>query len=306
MATHNDLMPSLVKFDEATHTYLSSTGVELVGTSMLINYLYPNKYKGVPANILAQAAQRGTDIHLACQQSDIFGVIPEDCPYQEVYAYRELVDGAGIKMIASEYLVSDDVSVATMIDCIDDHLNLYDIKTTRTLDLEALSWQLSICAYAFEAQNPALKVGKLYGIHLRGDRAEMRLVDRRSATEVQDLIFNYSVGLPMPSITDGHNVGDLSHIIDIERKIITFSKAVKDLEDVKKQHLEALKVEMENRGLKKIETDRLLVTLVGDSSTTTIDSKALRLEHPDIAEKFTKTSVRKGYVKITLRENGDL
>lgn len=51
----------------------------------------------------------------------------------------------------------------------------------------------------------------------------------------------------------------------------------------------------------RLETERVLLTIVEDSKTTTLDSKALRLDHPELAQKYTKETVRKGYVKITLR-----
>ena len=46
----------------------------------------------------------------------------------------------------------------------------------------------------------------------------------------------------------------------------------------------------------------MLVTRIEPSTKTTIDSEKLRADLPEIAEKYSKTSNVKGYVKITVRE----
>ena len=68
--------------------------------------------------------------------------------------------------LVNEYLVSDAMSYASSIDIIFDDLTLADIKTTSRLDMEYLSWQLSIYAHLFEMQNPGLKVPRLLAIWL--------------------------------------------------------------------------------------------------------------------------------------------
>ncbi len=305
MVKYTDLVPSQVQFDEATHTYIAPSGVELIGTSKLLHMLFPSKYSGVPADVLARAAERGTAIHLACQESDIWGTIPEGCPYQEVYRYRELLAEREVTMIASEYLVSDEMQIATMIDCIDSNGNLYDIKTTDKFDAESVSWQLSICAYLFEQQNPHLKAGRLYGIHLRGAHGAIIEVERRGDDEVLGLLVAQATGkgLYLPQQASASIEGDfeLAVVANIEREIIDFKTMIDSLEERKREALEAIKAQMVARGIKKLETERVLLTIVEDSKTTTLDSKALRLDHPELAQKYTKETVRKGYVKITLR-----
>lgn len=305
MIKYTDLRVSNVKFHEGSHTYWSPSGMELVGTSKLLKMLFPNKYRGVPKDVLERAAERGSAIHQACQDSDIWGEIYEGCPYSEVYKYRSLLDDSGIKMIAAEYLVSDEMQIATMIDCIDDQCNLYDIKTTSIFDHEAVSWQLSICAYLFEQQNPHLKAGKLYGIHLRGSEGGIIEVDRKADEDILGLLVAHASGnkLYLPQEIKQPMDGDfeVALVENIEREIIEFKTMIDTLEERKREALENVKAQMIERGIKKVETERILLTIVEDSKTTTLDSKALKADHPEIAQRYTKESIRKGYVKITLR-----
>lgn len=170
-----DLHRSSVRFDEQSHTYTTSDGRQLTGvTSILKQALFPDKYKGIPETILSKAAERGTAIHNECEDVNLFGEgALNESSSEEARNYHELLAREGITMIYSEYLVTDDEVAATMIDCIDDKGNLYDIKTTSQLDIDSLSWQLSFCDYLFTKQNIFLErpSSKLYGIWLRGSTA---------------------------------------------------------------------------------------------------------------------------------------
>ena len=59
---------------------------------------------------------------------------------------------------------------------------------------------------------------------------------------------------------------------------------------------------MEKVGTYFFETENIKVTRVFPSETTTFDAKALLADMPELAEKYNKTSVRKGYLKLTLKK----
>lgn len=90
-------------------------------------------------------------------------------------------------------------------------------------------------------------------------------------------------------------------LVNIESEIINFKKAIDELEERKRGYLEEIKKDMIGRGLKKVETSKMLVTLVEDSTSQTLDSKRLQADHPDLCAAYLKETKRKGYVKITLR-----
>lgn len=303
-----DLHRSSVLFDELSHTYSTRDGCVLSGvTSIIKSVLFPDKYKGIPESVLARAAERGTAIHCECEDVNLLGEEAiSDRSSQEAKNYLRLLKENGITMIASEYLVSDEEVVATMIDCIDSQGNLYDIKTTSQLDIDSLSWQLSFCDYLFNKQNIFLDrpSSRLYGIWLRGDTAKIVKVDRRTDDEIESVIQAFIKGEVAETKTAVFSTPEeraLASISEQEEAIIALKQMLDYHEAKKQESLDLLKEKMEREGIKKLETPRLLVTLVADSTSSTFDSKRFKEEHPELAGQYTKQTTRKGYVKITLR-----
>ena len=74
-----------------------------------------------------------------------------------------------------------------------------------------------------------------------------------------------------------------------------------DMEKEAKSQREILYGLMDNVGVKTIVTNNLMITKVNPTTSKTIDSKKLKEELPEIYDKYTKISNKKGYVKITVR-----
>lgn len=183
---------SQVDFFEYEHLYMSIFGDTLTGlTSILGATIFKDKYKDIPLYILNKAAAYGSSIHSKCQENDLFGC--SDC--EEVDNYIKIKEDNNLVPVESEYLVSDNSRVATLIDVIfeatENSVHLADIKTTSKLDTNYLSWQLSICAYLFNIQNPDINVDKLYGIWLRKDKYKLIEVERKKNSEIEELLNNY-------------------------------------------------------------------------------------------------------------------
>lgn len=304
MLQYKDLAKSPIRFDEATHSYSDSEGVQLTGvTSVLKAVIYHSKYSGIPQDVLDRAAARGTEIHHACQRTDLWGKLSEGETRPEVINYMRLKSEHGITMIANEYLVSYESEIATMIDCIDSTSNLYDIKTTRELDKDYVSWQLSLCAELFEHQNPLLKAGKLYAIWLRGDIAELVEVERKTEEEIAELLYDWRHGIVrgVADLPAEQETGELLQVLDLEQEIINFKEMIDVLESEKQKALASLKERMQAEGLRKIETPRLKLSLVEDSTSRSFDAKAFREAHPELAEQYQRETTRKGYIKITIK-----
>lgn len=158
-----ELAKSQVVFNELDHTYMFN-GKQLSGvTSMLSRTLFRDKYKGISKEVLAKAADYGHNIHEQIELVDSLGVTSDTPAVQD---YLRMKNDLGVSTLASEYLVSDEDLIASSIDIVFNDLSLVDIKTTSKLDMEYLSWQLSIYAYLFERQNPSLKVPRLMAIWL--------------------------------------------------------------------------------------------------------------------------------------------
>ncbi len=75
----------------------------------------------------------------------------------------------------------------------------------------------------------------------------------------------------------------------------------KKIEDQEKAMREQLKAAMEKYGVKKFETPEVKFTYVAPTTRTTIDSKALKADLPDVAAKYSKTSNVSASVKIEVK-----
>lgn len=84
-------------------------------------------------------------------------------------------------------------------------------------------------------------------------------------------------------------------------KIKNITNAKKDLEEKEKKLKEDLEKSMNEHGIKKFSNDFISITWVEPTTSETFDSKKFKEEQPKVYEKYTKTSAKKGYVKITVK-----
>ena len=287
---------SSVIYDEVAHTY-HLNGKKLKGiTGTLIPHAIGQKYADVPEHILAEKAKYGKLVHSEIEMS-LNGFEPSE-PTPEFLAFKNW--DAPVKFIKSEFIVTDNENFATPIDGIDEDCNLYDWKTTSILDKESISWQLSICAYFSELMGN--KVNKLYAVHLRGNDCTLHEIERKPNEEVKKLIECYLNNEPYISTLVLSNEEALQTIYDAEIMLIQLENEVKKYKEYKEKALSLLEKQMQEAGVKTFETERLKATRVLPTETITFDSKALLADMPELAEKYNKTSVRKGYLKLTIKK----
>jgi hypothetical protein len=301
-----DLKLSKVVFDEMEHTYTLKKGkkvLQLSGvTSLLHRQLFQSKYDGIPKEIMEQAAERGNAIHRQIEMYESFGGELWD---DEVNAYIKLKAKNNLKMVATEWLVSDNKHVASSIDVIfekDDKLVLCDIKTTSKLDMEYLSWQLSIYKYLLLLDNPDAEVKTLLACWLPKEqygRPKMVEVPEKPMEWVKELISCDAKGEQWvnPEAPVAREEGSLVVPMDMATAIAEWLKA----EQVAKEVKERLKELMEKHGVMKWENDVFTATLTAPTTSTTFDSKAFEKADPETYEKYLKTSERKGSLRIKLK-----
>lgn len=292
-----------VAFIDSEHRYILGDK-DLTGiTGIIEKMLFPDKYASIPKHILEKAAQKGSLIHKLCQENDIFDI---ETDVQEVISYREIKEENGLETVANEYLVSDNSRIATMIDVVfkagENSVHLADIKTTSKLDEEYLSWQLSICARLFVLNNPDIKVERLYGIWLRGDKKKLVEIKRMPDEEVDKLIDSYFSGTEylVPVVNSEHN-NELAKLAAIEEHIVMLKSEMDSLEEYKSNLLKVIEEQMILNNVKKWETDNLIITRVLPTETSTFDSKKFRDENPDIYNKYTRKTTKKGFLKLKVK-----
>jgi hypothetical protein len=259
--------------------------------------LFPDKYSNIPQHILNKAAEYGTLIHSKCQANDMFET--SDCI--EVENYSAIKKENGLIPVENEYLVSDNERIATMIDNVfkasGSSVHLGEIKTTSVLDIESLSWQLSICAYLFELQNPHLKVDRLYGIWLRKDKHKLQKVNRIDNSIILSLIdawFN-ETEFVNPVEKDTETSPEIEDLIAIDEEIAV-------LDERRKQLLSVIQPAIEKQQYKD---DRVTISWVDPTSSVGFDAAKFKKENPELADKYKKETPKAGYMKVTYKQNKD-
>lgn len=288
-----------VLFNQEEHTYLNTqTGKVLKGiTGTLLKRLNPNKYAGIPQHILDNAAKRGSKVHEEIELAETIGIEPNS---QEGRNYLKLKSDNGLEFLQSEYTVSDLEHYATNIDAIyeveENVVDIADYKTTSKFDKESVSWQLSICAYFLELNNPKVRVRKLFGIWLRNEIAQLIEVERHSDEEVKTLIKSDTEGIGFdysPAFPD--------YITENEQSLYWLGKRIKALsEEYDAIKAEVLRKMIENKD-KSFDTGNILITVVAPSTRETFDSKKFKTEHEDLYSQYAQKSTTKESLKLTIR-----
>lgn len=280
---------SHIVFDEKNHTYtLNGELLPIQGiTRMIDRQIFGGKMQKVPESVLRKYAEFGSLVHKEIQDYYEKGILPIT---DEANAFIK----QGIKLLACEFIVSNEY-VATAIDAVGEDLIIYDYKTSTALDKEYLSWQLSICAYLFEKQT-GLKVKGLMGVHLRGKECKFVGIERKQDEQVEALIRAELNGEQYMSEETA-----MRRLIDLEKTIIQIKQEAEMYEERKKVLLTGLGEKMAQMGLKTLKTDNLTLTLVPESTTTTLDTKRLKEEMPEIYKQFERSGTRKGYLKMTVK-----
>lgn len=307
-----------VQFDALTHSYFCGDK-ELVGVTTLLGHqgLSPD-YSGIDPHVLAHAAARGTAVHRLLEDYDNGkqtvnpvtvddnegGTLTYDAA-DELKAYKKL----GLEVIASEYLVSDNKNVASSIDKVlateqEDTVDLGDIKTTSTLHLDSLAWQLSIYAYLFELQNKDIKVRNLYGIHVRDGKAQVRQVRRIDTETVKRLIACEAKGERFvsdgaaPQLADIIPADEAAALVAAETELARLEEAAKRIKEAIAERRQKTYDYMLANGIDKLECPGGEYRFRRPTTRAVFDSKSFKADYPDIYDKYASETSVKGSVSF--------
>ena len=300
------LVSSPVVFNEGHHTY-ALNGHQLSGVTPIIAWLFPDTYKGIPQNVLAQAAAHGTEVHKACELYDSLGIKTEDEDvWPHVREYALLCADKRIEVACSEYLVSDEYRIASAIDKVFTDDSLGDIKTTSKVHGLLVQLQLSIYAWLFEKMNPERKVPHLYLIWLpkpQYGKAMIKELERIPASVCEYIVEVWANdGDPLSAMAALTGCGVVLEVENTTRRAGEIPENVQALVDelmvVKKQldfYAEREKelknnllVTMSNLNEDKWSNDLIQISKKAAYLRESIDTKALKADNPEIYEKYRK------------------
>lgn len=316
----NELVKSPVQFienrTEGMHHYVLGID-ELTGVTSILNaVIFRDKYTGIDADVLRNAADRGTAIHEAVQ-SYLTGKefdLPEDLqPFmidavQARGAWLQDEHRTFMTAAAVEYLVSDCKEVASKIDVViedGDGYAIADIKTTYQLDREYLSWQLSVYKYLFERQNPNSKVTKLLAFWYNRQRKDWQIItiEDKGTSEVERL-FNAWRNNEFWGVSDTHTEYP-APVLSLAQFYADLEAQIKEATAKRDEFRERLQTAMQENNIQQIKTDGFTCTLVAGGTRASTDTKTMLADHPELNELFRqyeRIAQVKPSIKITLKK----
>lgn len=305
-----------VVFDETPHTYTLDGRSPLMGvTTLMRKHGLSADYTGVDEETLKQAAALGTAAHK--QIEDYCNGLPSvDTPL--VKSFKKLA----LDIICTEYLVSDNETVASSIDLVakvsETEVALIDIKRTSSVHRDALAWQLGIYKHLFEAANPSIKVVKCQCLPIKKGSTEDITKDKCSALvditpvsveEVKDLLAAESCGMlyaPAPDTTATDLVAamgeeEVSTVLEAARVLGELDAQIKACEGTINAFKARVYDYMLEHDLSTVSVAGMALSLTRPYESNAFDSKKYMAEHPEEAEKYTYTKSVRGNVKINFK-----
>ena len=176
----------MINFDEENHIY-TVYGKEVPSVTQILREVFPNKYEGIPREILQSKAQYGTELHKFIEiiekkkPKKPLAYIKRYCQpdmYQEesIKQYLRIKEENNIEVLANEKMVFYGLYYCGTLDMlakVNGKLAIIDIKTTAELDELYVSYQNSL----YEMANG--NVDELYCLYLpRGHIGKLVKVER--------------------------------------------------------------------------------------------------------------------------------
>jgi hypothetical protein len=294
------LYQSPVKFEADGHTY-ELDGRKLEGVTPIIAWLFPDTYQGIPQSILNAAAEYGSLVHEKCELADDMGIVDDPI----VQAYVDLCEAKGVKMIASEYLVSDEAYIASSIDKLTENLDICDIKTTSKVHIPNVTLQTSIYAWLFERQNAGMQVRNLYCIWLpkpqygQPELIQLQRVPSSICEQIVDLYVQKANPIQARALltacgfdfNDGKVKADVPQgLQDLMSELVTVKKGLDELKAREDELKAAIYDAMKAEGAKSWSLDDIEFTIKKASERVTVDTKKLQSEYADVFEKCKKVT----------------
>ena len=296
-----------IKFDENLHKY-TVDGKEVISvTQLLQKHKITPSYDAVDKELLRVASERGTLIHEEVEN----WIEKGECGFTEEsekicdYLFERADENS---QIISEQMVANDI-VAGRFDVLYTHskkLVLTDIKTGNTKHLFGWSWQLSLYKYLYEKMY-GKKIDSLEIFWAKNDGMTVIHCEYVGDEKIENLLNAEREGRLISDVDLGVSEEELEDLTELMEKITVKEKELKLLKDMVDSVKTVLYGTMEKEGIKTVDRGNLKITYVAPSSRTSVDSKKLEKEEPEIYKKYIKTTTVAGSIKITLmgeKKNG--
>lgn len=296
-----------IKFDENLHKY-TVDGKEVISvTQLLQKHKITPSYDAVDKEMLRVASERGTLIHEEVENWIKKGETGFTEEAERICRYLSARTDDIFNMMA-EQTVANDI-VAGRFDVLYTHakkLVLTDIKTGNSKHLYGWSWQLSLYKYLYERMYDK-KIEYLKILWAHDEDLTVIPCEYVGDDKIENLLNAEREGRLISDVDLGVSEEELEDLEELMQDIKSKEDELKLLKEKVDKVKETLYGTMEKEGIKTVDRNKLKITYVAPSTRTSVDSKKLQKEEPEIYKKYVKTTTVAGSIKITLmgeKKNG--
>lgn len=291
----------MINFDKDTHTYTLENKTLISVTQLMSRFGLAPDYKGVSSEVLSKAAEYGTLVHKELEDYIKYG--EQGFSFELNSFIRYLKKNSQITDLKSETIVHDE-NVAGTVDLIykdGENIVIADFKTTFKVHKDAVAWQLSIYAYLYLQEDYNLAKIKVFHFNPELKVIELPLKPKKAVKKLFDA---YKSGF---QITDFSNINLLpttlqEQINEVETAFVCMEAQYNALKKRREMILEKVQEVMEENGVSQIETDFCKISITSGYTKETIDTKRLKADYPEIAEKYSKITNTKASLRIKIKE----
>lgn len=97
------------------------------------------------------------------------------------------------------------------------------------------------------------------------------------------------------------NGNEISLKQNVSQQLATIESTVKKLKEIEEEIKARILMEMEARGIYKIETPDVTITYIAPSERDAFDSKAFKMDNPKMYHQYVKTTEVKSSVRIKVK-----
>ena len=293
----------MLEFNEEKHEY-TLDGKKLISVTQLMQKhgLAPN-YEGIDPEVLKRKAERGTLIHKEIEnfikKGDLSGVT------DEAYTFMEFIKKTHLKPVESELMVHNDI-VAGTIDLIleegENNFIISDIKTTYSLHVESVSWQLSIYLWLwldYDLREPDKNWDNVRAKALHFDNeGTLKDVDipLQPVEEIKRLLECERTGQKFEvQVFDNYQLDNIEKMANF---VSTIEQQYNEAKAKYEEMLDKIREQMESRGLKEFTRVNVKIECKGGkpastrtTTTTTFDEEGFKAKDEKAYELY-KSFVR--------------
>lgn len=295
-----------IDFIDKLHAYVVDGEIaDITVTELLRKQGISPDYSFVREAVLTEAASEGTARHEELEAiakggepTSIYGVL-----LQEWLKSKDAFDLLPERRCALKGAFTI-AGTADIIGHTDDFNFIGDYKFTSTFHKSAVTWQVNLYDYMIRKSEGLPGAEKFFGFHFRYGKMKVYELPKIPDEEIEKLLKaeeNGEVYKPVELTTTGELQKRWENA---EQALIAVETQYKAAQEQAKALREEMCKLMQEQGVKSFETEMLKLTYIDESERTTVDSKKLQSDFPEIYDQVKKTTKTSATVRVTVKKNG--